>query len=74
MSYIQSVKNSIKDIVRPGSLVMVESSVYVGATREYFSDFLERGIYVGFSPERVDPGRTEPPMQAIPKVISGLNI
>lgn len=73
MSYIQSVKNSIKDIVTPGSLVMVESSVYVGATREYFSDFLERGIYVGFSPERVDPGRTEPPMQAIPKVVSGLD-
>lgn len=73
MSYIQSVKNSIKDIVRPGSLVMVESSVYVGATREYFSDFLERGIYVGFSPERVDPGRTEPRMQEIPKVVSGLN-
>lgn len=73
MSYIQAVKSSIENIVRPGSLVMVESSVYVGATREYFSDFLDRGIYVGFSPERVDPGRTEPPMQAIPKVVSGLN-
>lgn len=73
MSYIQSVKNSLKDIVKPGSLVMIESSVYVGATREYFSDFLKRGIYVGFSPERVDPGRTEPPMELIPKVISGLD-
>jgi nucleotide sugar dehydrogenase len=73
MSYIQSVKNSIEKIVRPGSLVMVESSVYVGATREYFSDFLDRGIHVGFSPERVDPGRTEPPIQSIPKVISGLD-
>jgi nucleotide sugar dehydrogenase len=73
MSYIQSVKQSLKDIVKPGSLVMIESSVYVGATREYFSDFLKSGIYVGFSPERVDPGRTEPPMELIPKVISGLN-
>jgi nucleotide sugar dehydrogenase len=73
MSYIQSVKSSIENIVKPGSLVMIESSVYVGATREYFSDFLERGINVGFSPERVDPGRTEPPMQSIPKVVSGLD-
>jgi nucleotide sugar dehydrogenase len=52
---------------------MIESSVYVGATRELFGEFLERGVYVGFSPERVDPGRVEPPMERIPKVISGLN-
>ena len=52
---------------------MVESSVYVGATREIFGFFRERGIFVGFSPERVDPGRTEPPMELIPKVVSGLD-
>lgn len=73
MSYITNVKKSLDQIVKPGDLVMVESSVYVGATREIFSDFVDRGVNVGFSPERVDPGRTEPPMQSIPKVISGLN-
>lgn len=73
MSYITNVKKSLESIVKPGDLVMVESSVYVGATREIFSDFVDRGVNVGFSPERVDPGRTEPPMQSIPKVISGLN-
>lgn len=73
MSCIHSVKKSLKGIVKPGSLVMIESSVYVGATREIFSDFLDRDIFVGFSPERVDPGRIEPRMNEIPKVVSGLN-
>jgi nucleotide sugar dehydrogenase len=52
---------------------MVESSVYVGATREIFGIFRDKGVFVGFSPERVDPGRTEPPMEEIPKIISGLD-
>jgi nucleotide sugar dehydrogenase len=73
MSYVKSAKESLNNIVKPGDLVMVESSVYVGATRELFSDFINRGIRVGFSPERVDPGRVEPPMKSIPKVISGLD-
>jgi len=73
MSYLYSVKNSIKDIVKPGSLVVVESSVYVGATREIFGEFRDKGVYVGFSPERVDPGRVEPKMEDIPKIISGVD-
>ena len=73
VSCLHSVRDSLRSIVKPGSLIMIESSVYVGATRELFGEFLERGVYVGFSPERVDPGRVEPPMERIPKVISGLN-
>lgn len=73
MSYLHAVNDKIKDIVQPGSLVVVESSVYVGATREIFGHFCEKGVYVGFSPERVDPGRVEPKMEDIPKVISGLD-
>lgn len=73
VSCLHSVRDSLRSIVKPGSLIMIESSVYVGATRELFGEFLERGVYVGFSPERVDPGRVEPPMELIPKVISGLN-
>lgn len=73
VSCLHSVRDSLRSIVKAGSLIMVESSVYVGGTREIFGEFLERGVYVGFSPERVDPGRVEPPMQRIPKVISGLN-
>jgi nucleotide sugar dehydrogenase len=73
MSYLHAVNNTIKDIVKPGSLVVVESSVYVGATREIFGHFREKNVYVGFSPERVDPGRVEPKTEDIPKVIAGLD-
>lgn len=73
MSYLYSVKDSIKDIVKPGALVVVESSVYVGATREIFGEFRDKGVFVGFSPERVDPGRVEPKMEDIPKIISGVD-
>jgi nucleotide sugar dehydrogenase len=73
MSYLHSVKNSIKNKIKPGALVVVESSVYVGATREIFGEFRNKGVFVGFSPERVDPGRTEPKMEDIPKIISGVD-
>jgi nucleotide sugar dehydrogenase len=73
MSYLYSVKDSIKDIVKPGALVVVESSVYVGATRDIFGEFRDKDVFVGFSPERVDPGRTEPKMEDIPKIISGVD-
>jgi nucleotide sugar dehydrogenase len=73
MSYLYSVKDSIKNIVKQGSLVVVESSVYVGATREIFGEFRNKGVFVGFSPERVDPGRVEPKMEDIPKIISGID-
>lgn len=72
LSCLISVKESLLPIAKPGSLIVVESSVYVGATREIFGEFINRNVYVGFSPERVDPGRTEPKMKDIPKVISGL--
>ena len=73
LSCLYSVRDNLKDVIKSGSLLMVESSVYVGATREIFGFFRERGVFVGFSPERVDPGRTEPPMELIPKVVSGLD-
>lgn len=70
---LYSARDSLEKIAKPKSLIMVESSVYVGATREVFSKFLDNNVYVGFSPERVDPGRTDPPMHDIPKIVSGLN-
>jgi nucleotide sugar dehydrogenase len=73
LSCLYSVKNTLMPIVQEGSLIVIESSVYVGATREIFGEFRDRGVYVGFSPERVDPGRIEPKMEDIPKVISGID-
>lgn len=71
--HINQVKMMLSQIAKPGSTVVIESSVYVGATRELFSDFVSQGICVGFSPERVDPGRVLPKHTDIPKVVSGLD-
>ena len=70
---IKSVKSMLMRIAKRGSTVVIESSVYVGATRKLFGSLLDHGIYVGFSPERVDPGRIEPSHSEIPKIVSGLD-
>jgi UDP-N-acetyl-D-mannosaminuronate dehydrogenase len=44
VSCLHSVRDSLRSIVKPGSLIMVESSVYVCGTREIFGEFLERGV------------------------------
>jgi nucleotide sugar dehydrogenase len=69
---LYDAKNLIKEFSKPGSTVIIESSVYVGATREIFGDLIDTH-YIGFSPERVDPGRVKPAFENIPKVISGIN-
>jgi nucleotide sugar dehydrogenase len=73
MSYLISVRDTLLNISKPGSLIVIESSVYVGATRQFFQMFLNKGVHVAFSPERVDPGRTKPLPYNIPKIISGLD-
>ncbi|KAJ1024090.1 hypothetical protein NDA16_002929 [Ustilago loliicola] len=72
-THIRSAFNMVSRIAQPGSTVVVESSVTVGMTRELFSPLLVKGVHVGFSPERVDPGRTFPAFEDIPKVVSGLD-
>lgn len=66
-------KRLLKSVAKKGSTIVIESSVYVGATRELFSEFRESNVFVGFSPERVDPGRISPKTYEIPKIISGLD-
>lgn len=70
---ILKVKEMLARVAKTDSTIVIESSVYVGATRKLFSNFLEKGIHVGFSPERVDPGRITPHHTEIPKIVSGLN-
>lgn len=56
---------------RPGSVIIIESSVSVGTTRALLEPYAEY-VYGGTSPERVDPGRTSPPPALIPKLVAGL--
>jgi UDP-N-acetyl-D-glucosamine dehydrogenase len=51
-------------------VVVIESSCYVGMTREIFKEFYDKfSAYVFHSAERYDEGRTEPMFEDIPKVI-----
>jgi UDP-N-acetyl-D-glucosamine dehydrogenase len=73
ISYIVSAVERIKQTLRPGQLVILESTTYPGTTDEVVAPMLEStGLKVGqdfhlcFSPERVNPGDKQHPMYAIP--------
>ncbi len=70
---------SLARVLRPGQLVVLESTTYPGTTRERLVPLLEesglkagKDFNVAFSPERIDPGRTDYTLRNTPKVIGGL--
>lgn len=71
---LQAAISLLSKYARPGSTVVIESSVAVGITRQLLKDVMRScGLMAGMSPERVDPGRLSPAFEDIPKVISGLD-
>ena len=72
-SHLISAIRSVDKVTAEGDLVVIESSVAVGMTREYLSSLRMRGVLCGMSPERADPGRIRPLFQDIPKVIAGID-
>ncbi|CCT73605.1 related to Vi polysaccharide biosynthesis protein vipA/tviB [Fusarium fujikuroi IMI 58289] len=73
-SYLRDALRTVGEVARSGSTVVIESSVAVGMTRQLLGPLAaNRQFFAGMSPERVDPGRVEPPVQFIPKIISGLD-
>ncbi len=66
-------------VIRAGQLIVLESTSYPGTTRERLLPVLEesglaagRDFHLAFSPERVDPGRTDFTLKTTPKVVGGL--
>ncbi len=79
LSIVLSATEEIAKRLRPGHLVVLESTTYPGTTREQVLPILERtGLKVGsdfhlaFSPERVDPGRTDFTTKNVPKIVGGI--
>ncbi|KAF4302114.1 putative udp-glucose dehydrogenase udp-mannac protein [Botryosphaeria dothidea] len=73
-SHIRAALATVSTYARPGATVVIESSVAVGMTRKLLQKLMiSRQLKAGMSPERVDPGRIEPPVSSIPKIISGLD-
>ena len=78
MSYIVSTTRDIAQRLRPGQLIVLESTTYPGTTREVCQPMLDatglkldRDYFLAFSPEREDPGRTDITTKQIPKVVGG---
>jgi UDP-N-acetyl-D-glucosamine dehydrogenase len=70
---------SLAGVLQKGQLVVLESTTYPGTTRETLVPLLEESglaagtdFNVAFSPERVDPGRTDYTLRNTPKVVGGL--
>jgi UDP-N-acetyl-D-glucosamine dehydrogenase len=79
VSYILSASQAVAAALRPGQLVILESTTYPGTTREVLLPALEQGgLRVGtdfnlcFSPERVDPGNETWTTKNTPKVVGGI--
>jgi UDP-N-acetyl-D-galactosamine dehydrogenase len=76
---LRNASMTISDALKPGDVVVYESTVYPGATEEFCVPFLENGsglkmnedFFVGYSPERINPGDQEHRLPSILKVTSG---
>lgn len=78
LSYIVATTEAIAPHLRPGQLIVLESTTYPGTTREVMRPILERtglrsGIdfFLAYSPEREDPGNANFTTSQIPKVVGG---
>jgi len=80
LSYVKSSAESIARYLTPGTMVVLESTTYPGTTEELLMPILEEGsglvcgkdFFLGFSPERVDPGNRIYNTKNTPKVVGAI--
>jgi nucleotide sugar dehydrogenase len=80
LSFIETAARDLVPHLRPGVLVVLESTTYPGTTEELLRPALEESglragtdFFLGYSPERVDPGNPKWSLTNTPKVVSGVN-
>lgn len=81
LSYVESAAGSLAEHLRSGATVIVESTSYPGTTQELVLPLLEKGsgltagvdFYLGYSPERIDPGNATWTLTTTPKIVSGID-
>lgn len=78
LSYVENTCRLIAKTLRPGQLIVLESTTYPGTTEEVMKPILEQAglvagidFYLGYSPEREDPGNRDFETSTIPKVVAG---
>ncbi len=80
ISYVRSSTEAIAEHLTKGTMVVLESTTYPGTTEELIKPILEKGsglkcgedFYLGFSPERVDPGNLIYKTKNTPKVVGAI--
>src|SRR5690606_8680199 len=79
LSYILTSAKTVAEYLRPGQLIILESTTFPGTTRDVLLPILEAGglqagrdFFVCFSPERVDPGNPVWHTKNTPKVLGGI--
>ena len=80
LSYVENTARQIAAVLRPGQLIVLESTTYPGTTREVVLPILESGglkagrdFFLAYSPEREDPGNAQYAASVIPKVVGGID-
>jgi UDP-N-acetyl-D-glucosamine dehydrogenase len=79
LTYLLESATALSGVLQPEQLVVLESTTYPGTTRERLLPILEesglsagRDFHLAFSPERIDPGRTDYTVRTTPKLVGGL--
>jgi UDP-N-acetyl-D-glucosamine dehydrogenase len=80
LSSLMAAAHDLGHVLQAGQLVVLESTTYPGTTREQVQPLLEQesglrvgdGLNLAYSPERVDPGRTDYTLRNTPKVVGGI--
>jgi len=80
LSFIRAAAEGIRPRLRPGQLVVLQSTTYPGTTEEVVQPILEASglragvdFYLAFSPERIDPGNKQWSAYNTPKVVGGVD-
>jgi UDP-N-acetyl-D-glucosamine dehydrogenase len=80
MKYVVTTAGQIRDRLRKGQLVVLESTTYPGTTDELVRGILEqtglvcgKDFFLAFSPEREDPGNKQYNTKTIPKIVGGVD-
>lgn len=80
LSYVRAASATLATCLKPGALVVLESTTYPGTTEELVRPLLEAeglhagsDFFLGYSPERIDPGNPRWTFENTPKVVSGID-
>ncbi|MBS1843688.1 MAG: nucleotide sugar dehydrogenase [Actinobacteria bacterium] len=79
LTYLLDASQALAGVLQQGQLIVLESTTYPGTTREQVAPILEesgmkvgRDFHLAFSPERIDPGRTDYTVRTTPKLVGGI--